>query len=326
MSNNIGLQMQYRLAVTFSVIALTMTSLSAQEKKKQVKKPSGPSIVWVTPESDAYTMPPRTTHKTFESEVAKQKVGYTIYLPPGYETDTEKRYPVIYNLHGNGGNERKGLESQAILHDGITKGWWPPMIMVRPNGGRSTFYKDSADGRFPIETMFINELIPHIDKSYRTIAARHGRCIEGFSMGGRGSTRLAVKYPDLFCSLFCQAGNVPRTSEGYDPTMPDVYPNSYLGKDKQNYIDNDVFLLIEKNKDKIKGRLRILIACGTKDMGHLVTIREFHDALLKLDIDHTYHEIESLKHERVKMMNMLKPVLFDYHVESMRLAKLADQK
>ena len=166
--------------------------------------------------------------------------------------------------------------------------------MVLPNGGVSAFYKDSHDGRFPIETMFIKEFIPFIDKTYRTVAARKGRCIEGFSMGGCGSTRLAMKYPDMFCSLFCQAGNVPRTADAFDPSQPGRHPNSYLGPDKQNYIDNDVFLLLEKNLKKIKGRLRIRIACGTKDGGHLPTVREYHEALIKHKVDHTYIELEGL--------------------------------
>src|SRR5205085_1497127 len=118
---------------------------------------------------------------------------------------------------------------------GILAGRWPPMIVVLPNGGKSTMYKDSYDGRFPIETIVIKELIPHIDQTYRTIAARKGRAIEGFSMGGRGATRLAIKHPDLFASLFCQAGNVPHTLAGYDPKKPDVFPNSYLGPDRANF-------------------------------------------------------------------------------------------
>jgi S-formylglutathione hydrolase FrmB len=206
-----------------------------------------------------------------------------------------------------------------LLGAGIKKGKWPEMIMVFPNGGHSTFYKDSYDGKFPMETIFIKEFIPFIDANFRTIAEKKGRCIEGFSMGGRGSTRLAVKYPELFCSLFCQAGNVPATAEAFDPEDKSKHPNSYLGPDKQNYIDNDVYLLTEKNINKIKdGKLRIQIACGTKDMGHLKTLRIFHDKLLELKIDHIYLEIEGLGHKKNIMRSMYKDIWFDYHVESLK--------
>lgn len=302
-------------------------SISAQEKdsKKQpkaarkAKRKTGPSITWVNQTEEP--LPTGVTHHTFESQAAKQPVGYCIYLPPGYET-TDLRYPVIYNLHGNGGNEFHSFEDVNVLHEGIVAGKWPPMIVVLPNGGRSTFYKDSFDGRFPIETMFIRELIPHIDATYRTIAARHGRCIEGFSMGGRGSTRLAMKYPELFCSLFCQAGNVPRTSENYDPTRPNEYPNNYLGPDRENYLNNDAFVLLKRNLKQIRGKLRIRIACGTRDGGHLPTVRDFHKALVEQEVDHTYIELEGLGHRRTEMIERLKPVWFDYHVESLRRAAI----
>ena len=290
----------------------------SQPKAGKPPKKSRPTgIVWVNPPTKE--LPTGLTHRTFHSEAAGKDVGCCIYLPPGYET-SEARYPVIYNLHGNGGNEVHSLEDVALLHEGIVEGRWPPMIMVLPNGGHSTMYKDSHDGRFPIETIFIRELIPYVDKNFRTIAARNGRCIEGFSMGGRGSTRLAMKYPDLFCSLFCQAGNVPRTSENFDPTMPDVFPNSYLGPDRENYLSNDAFVLLEQNLDRIKGRLRIQIACGTQDGGHIATIRDFHQALLKHEVDHTYIEMEGLGHRRTEMIERRRKIWFDYHVESIRRA------
>ncbi|MEQ8788141.1 MAG: alpha/beta hydrolase-fold protein [Pirellulaceae bacterium] len=311
------------LAVSLLLLVVTVSAQepkNAPRKPQGKQKPSGPSIVWVNEPKPDQESPTGVTHHTFFSKAAGRDVGYCVYLPPDYATSPERRYAVIYNLHGNGGNELTGMHSAEVLHEGIVGGKWPPMIMVFPNGGRSTFYKDSYDGQFPIETMFIKELIPTIDATYRTVAARHGRCIEGFSMGGRGSTRLAMKYPQLFCSLFCQAGNVPHTAENYDPSQSDVHPNSYLGPDKQNYIDNDAFLLLKKNLDQIRGKLRIQIACGTKDDGHLPTVRDFHQALVAQEVDHTYIELEDLKHNRIEMIERLRPIWFDYHVESLRRA------
>lgn len=306
---------------------LSQPAVAQQKKKKKESSDSGPSITWVNELPEGKELPPNTTHHTFPSKVAGQDFGYCLYLPPGYEENTAQRYPVIYNLHGNGGNEFHSFEDVALLHEGILSGKWPPMIVVLPNGGKSTFYKDSHDGKFPIETMFVEEFIPYIDATYRTIAARHGRCIEGFSMGGRGSTRLAMKYPELFCSLFCQAGNVPRTADNFDPDHWQEYLSGYLGPDRQAYVDNDVYLLAEKNREKIvNGQLRILIACGTKDGGHLPTVRDFHQHLVGLNIDHSYIELEGLGHQRTVMIETLAPIWFDYHVQSLRLAALAAEK
>ena len=282
-------------------------------------------IQWIhkEPRKRDLPVPDYYLHNTFFSKAAGQQVGYCIYLPPNYKADSNKRYPVIYNLHGNGGTEWDRGQECTVLHEGILAGKWPPMIMVFPNGGKTTFYKDSYDGKLPIETMFIKELIPYIDKNYRTIARQEGRAIEGFSMGGRGSTRLVMKYPNMFCSLFCQAGNVPHTAAGYAPDSPDTYPNYYLGPDKQAYIENDAFLLLAKNLKAIK-QLRILIACGTQDDTHIVTIREFHQALLEHGVDHSYWELEGLKHSRKQFIKLLSPLLYDYHVESFRRAGSLD--
>src|SRR5947208_5545063 len=136
-------------------------------------------IKWVN-EPNPGTLPVGVKHHTFFSKALNREVGYCIYLPPGYATETTRRYPVIYNLHGAGGNELHSFTDAKVLHDGIVAGRWPPMIMVLPNGGQATFYKDSADGKLPAETLIIREFIPYVDATYRTIAARGGRAIEGF--------------------------------------------------------------------------------------------------------------------------------------------------
>jgi S-formylglutathione hydrolase FrmB len=261
------------------------------------------------------------SHRTFFSQALNREVGYCIYLPPGYEAETTRRYPVIYNLHGAGGNELHSFTDVKALHDGIVAGRWAPMILALPNGGAATFYKDSADGKLPAETLIIREFIPHVDATYRTVAARAGRAIEGFSMGGRGATRLAVKYPELFCSLHNQAGNVPHLADLFDPQKPNQYPNNYLGTDRSRYLENDVYLLLKKNGAAIKAGLRIAVTCGTRDDGHLTTVRDFHAALLAGGIDHTYLEVEGLAHEHDKLVNLYRPIWFDYHAESFRRAK-----
>jgi len=305
----------------FCCLVSYASSAAEAQNKKQQKAPSVPSIVCVNePKPNQLPLPQGTQHLTFPSDLVKQNVGYCVYLPPSYNTETDRRYPVIYNLHGNGGNEFTGLEAIVVLNEGIRAGRWPEMIMVLPNGGHSTFYKNSADGRFPIESIFITEFLPFIDRTYRTIAEHHGRCIEGFSMGGRGATRLAVKYPELFCSLFCQAGNVPHLLQAYDEADPPTRKQLLLGEDRANWEKDDVYAVTQKNAGRIKAGLRIQIACGTKDGGHLPTIRDFHQHLVELNIDHTYIELEGLGHKRTQMIELLKPVWFNYHVESMRLA------
>jgi enterochelin esterase-like enzyme len=77
-----------------------------------------------------------------------------------------------------------------------------PTIYVFPNGGPMSWYNYTQKEQALGEDVFVKQLIPHIDHSYRTIAKRGGRAIEGFSQGGRGTTRIMFKYPERFCFLW----------------------------------------------------------------------------------------------------------------------------
>ncbi|MFM8469875.1 MAG: alpha/beta hydrolase [Limisphaerales bacterium] len=293
--------------------------LSAETKKSAKSNQTNTDDMWVAKPLPA-SFPTNVTHHTYRSAAMQHDVGYCIYLPPSYAKDTARRYPVIYNLHGAGGNETRALFSAEVLHAGILAGQWPELIMVFPNGGRGTMYQDSADGRFPAETTFVKELMPHIDATYRTIADRRGRCIEGFSMGGRGSTHLAMRHPQLFCSLFNQAGNVYHAAELAKTVSPSEWPVNYLGTDVAHLLANDPFANLTKNLTAIKANLRIQVACGTADDGHLPTVREYHAALTKAGVEHTYWEVEGLGHNQRKMIEGRRATWFDFHVESLRQA------
>lgn len=294
-------------------------ALAADAKKQAKSNQANTDDMWVAKPLPA-SFPNNVTHHTYRSAVMKRDVGYCLYLPPGYVKDTARRYPVLYNLHGAGGNETRTVYNAEVLHAGILASKWPEIIMVFPNGGRSTMYQDSADGRFPAETTFVKELMPHIDTAYRTIADRKGRCIEGFSMGGRGSTHLAMKHPQLFCSLFNQAGNVYHASELAKTVSPNEWPVNYLGTDPAHLLANDPFANLMKNLAAIKAGLRIQVACGTADDGHLPTVREYHAALTKAGVEHTYWEVEGLDHNQRKMIEGRRDTWFDFHIESLRKA------
>jgi enterochelin esterase-like enzyme len=299
-----------RFLVT-ALLLLTVSPLLHAQKAKKKPNPTNTDDMWVT--SPLPELPPNVTHHTFRSDSMQRDVGYCLYLPPGYAKDEKRRYPVIYHLHGAGGNETRSVYSASVLHEGILAGKLPEMIMVFPNGGRSTMYQDSGDGRFMAETMMIKELIPHIDATYRTLADRQARCIEGFSMGGRGSTHLAMRFPELFASLFNQSGNVYHVSD------VSKAPSAYLGSDPERLKANDPYLNLEKNLAYIQANLRIQVACGTADPDHLITVREYHEALTKAGMPHSYFEVEGLDHNQKKMIDGRKATWFDFHLESLRL-------
>lgn len=294
-----------------TIILFALCPLLFAQKPKAKSNQTNTDDMWVTP--PVPELPTNVTHHTFRSTSMQRDVGYCLYLPPGYAKDKERRYPVIYHLHGAGGNETRSVYSASVLHECIMAGQLPEIIMVFPNGGRSTMYQDSGDGRFMAETMMIKELIPHIDATYRTIAHRKARCIEGFSMGGRGSTNLAMKFPQMFGSLFNQSGNVYHVSDA------SKLPNDYLGNDPERLKANDAFLNLTKNLDFIKANLRIQVACGTADPDHLVSVREYHEALTQAGVPHSYFEVEGLDHNQKKMIDGRQSTWFDFHIESLKL-------
>ena len=136
-------------------------------------------------------------YKTFQSKTIHGEVSYMIYLPPDYEQRTTVRYPVIYSLHGSGGLPSGGADIAKRLDAAIRGGRVSPMIIVFVNGLRGeTMYCDSKDGKFPLETVVMKDLIPHIDATYRTVTSREGEPWR-FSMAAwRGTLRL--KYPEVF--------------------------------------------------------------------------------------------------------------------------------
>lgn len=189
----------FTLGIASPTDAQTRTVAQKKAEKKKVKKPAAP-FQWVnTPKQ----LPDGVIHATFRSPSMQCDVGFCIYLPPAYKKpeDTQQRFPVVYYLHGGRpGSELKSVKLATEMHPHIAKGSVADMIYVFINGGPVSHYnmveRDNAMGA----DVFIKELIPHIDATYRTIASREGRGIEGFSQGGRGTTRLAFRYPKLFCS------------------------------------------------------------------------------------------------------------------------------
>lgn len=139
------------------------------------------------------------THYEFESPSMDRLIGYNVFLPTGYE-DSGLSYPVLYFLHGSGGSEVSDADSIAgMLKARIEAGEIPPIIGVFPNGGDSG-YNDHPETKVMVRTMIVDELVPLIDRRFRTVASRDSRVMLGFSMGGQGAIRFALERPDLFCA------------------------------------------------------------------------------------------------------------------------------
>lgn len=195
---------------TFAMCMALVSSLPAQEAKPGKPKKVQPPFKWVNP-LPARLKLPGLRHATFTSPSMKVQVGYCIYLPPSYWKKTRQRFPVIYYLHGGRpGNETRSVRLAEPIDAAIRSGKARPMIYVFINGGAVSHYNYPQKNSLG-EDVFIKELIPHIDKTYRTVAARSGRGLEGFSQGGRGTTRIMFRHPQLFAS--CAPGGAGHATE-----------------------------------------------------------------------------------------------------------------
>ena len=132
------------------------------------------------------------------SYVIGRSLPYRVYLPPDYFT-TERRYPVLYMLHGAGGNYTEWSDSflpertdELILTHQIQ-----PMIVVMPEGGERSYFSNHTGGPRWADYLAY-EVVPSIDATYRTIPAAPSRAIGGLSAGGLGALQLALNHPDLF--------------------------------------------------------------------------------------------------------------------------------
>jgi len=123
---------------------------------------------------------------------------YRVYLPPCYER-TDRRYPTLYLLHGSNGDdthwERLGLFD--AMNDGLLAGRFAPAIIILPDGDRN-LYMNTSGGPGTYEPQIVDELVPLIDRTYRTDAQRKTRAIGGISRGGVWSLEIGFLHPDLF--------------------------------------------------------------------------------------------------------------------------------
>ncbi|MGO8698038.1 MAG: alpha/beta hydrolase [Limisphaerales bacterium] len=276
------------------LLGLLTAALNAAEEK--------PFMSFFNPPSQPL---PLEEHRGYQSASMRTQVGYNIYLPPGYgDADNTNRYPVIYWLHGRGCSESNDQFPATTVDGAIRSHKIPPLIFVYASGGAMSFHSDSFDGQWMAETTVIQELIPHIDATYRTIANRDGRAIQGMSMGGFGALKLAFKYPDLFSSVVAFAGGYRSAQEiQSDQVGREILKRVFEG-DPQRFIANHPATIAKANADAVRNRVAIRMLVGLDD-SLLENNRAMHATLTELNLPHEYWEIPGVKHDLPRLSTWL---------------------
>lgn len=264
---------------------LSSMTLSAQEKKKEFK--------WVN-NSRNLTKYTGVEHHTFKSDSMGIDVGYCIYLPPQYKTDKTAKFPVVYYLHGGRpGSEAKSVHLSEFVHKATLAQEIKPMIYVFVNGGPVSHYNYPEKKNALGEDVFIKELIPHIDATYRTLAERKKRGLEGFSQGGRGTARIMFKHSDLFYSASPGGGGFAtekRISEsGGKESESLIFAKGYNAYD-----------LARKYKKTSNKKLRILFHVGTKGFNYTNNL-EYMKFMDTLEIPYEKEIVEGVPHSALRI-------------------------
>ena len=202
-----ALQSAAGFSIVFALVALAGEPLRSQAPAQAAQAAPAAAPVVLKGKLERVKVRGASLEGNLMGESAEPEVS--IYLPPGYATDRNRRFPVVYVLHGYTGTDLgyfgpSGRQLHVIAERVYASGAAKEMILVMPNcmnayGG--CMYSNSVTAG-DWEGYVANDLVGYMDKNYRTLASRESRGLAGHSMGGYGAMRLAMKRPDVFSSIY----------------------------------------------------------------------------------------------------------------------------
>ncbi len=268
-----------------------------------------------------------TTDLSIDSKILGRKVNYSITLPKSYVSDKERRYPVVYMLHGYGddnnswnGNWLHGNDKIfALENNGLSD-----MIYVFPQGF-TTYYCNFHTGAFNYMDMFIQELIPYIDATYRTIPDREHRSITGYSMGGFGAMVLAEKHPETFlCSAPLSMSfrtddqYMSESQQGWDKQWGEIFGGKGQAGEARitpYYMEHcPYYQFVPANKETLE-KVHWFFTCGDDEEQLLIANDTLHVQLRDFGFKHEFR-VDDGAHTSKYWLNALGEVLpmFDYYM------------
>jgi S-formylglutathione hydrolase FrmB len=282
----------------FFLLALALNfSLAAPAQKTKVKpqKKETPGLA-VAESAEAIL----ETGK-LNSKLMARQMPYNVYLPDAYKWSTSSavRYPVIYLLHGLGGHfdnwaAKTDLKRYAVRTNAI-------IVMAEGENGWYTDNASAPNDRY--ESYIAEELIPEIDKKYRTQADRAHRFIAGLSMGGYGSIKFGLKRPELFALVGSFSGALgaadwTEREIGTKGAIAESILKVYGAAGSQTRKENDVFQMIRDLTDeKVKTLPYFYLGCGTEDF-LIQNNLDFVKLLREKKVPHEFRELPG-KHDWV---------------------------
>lgn len=218
--------------------------------------------------------PSKVVTDSIYSKVLETHRAYTIYLPKSYDTETTRKYPILYLLHGMGGTNTSWFEGRCakdVMDRLVASGETCEMIIVTPNAG-GDFAQGAWNGCYNMpgwyyEDFFYQEFLPYIESTYRVTGNKQNRALAGLSVGANGATGYAQRYSDMYCAVYAISSGM---------TLPDMPAPPGLtadGKEKMAQLIRSVqqhncITYVAEANDIQKRQLRTIkwfIDCGDDD-------------------------------------------------------------
>ncbi len=232
----------------------------------------------------------KTESHTLHSKVLGADREYTVYLPKSYEAETDRKYPVLYLLHGMTDTDKAWFwrgHVHEVMDQLVASGEAVEMIIVSPNAGGSfeeghwNGYFDMPDWKY--DTFFCTEFLPHIESKFRIIGDKAHRAVSGLSMGGGGATGYGQIHTELFSSVYAISALMSIPQHGAAQPRE---PGDKLAILTQSVIDNSCVKYVEEADEQRKEQLRTVkwfVDCGDDDF-LLDRNIEFFQAMRKANV------------------------------------------
>ncbi len=270
------------------IAALVIASIAASTAA-QIRPAATPSRTETAISSEGTG---RVRTAELNSKLMGRKMPYRVVLPTDYDKKEEngRRYPVIYLLHGLTGHfDNWTTKARLADHSAGLR-----VIIVTPEGENGWYTDNLSKANENFDSYIIKELIPEIDRRFRTLPRRDQRAIAGLSMGGYGALKFGLKYPDLFvlAGSFSGALGVATITERKFPGAVGKTVDAIFGPEGSEIRKaNDPFDIIRRaTPEKIKTFPFLYIDCGTEDY-LFSNNRDFVQLLLEKNVPHEYRQL-----------------------------------
>lgn len=225
-----------------------------------------------------------------QSNLMNRQMPYRIIYPRGYTEAKQKRYPTIYLLHGLSGNYKNWTEKTNLLKHSLEYDF----LIVSVEGENGWYSDGSLKPNSFYESYIIQELIPEVDRKFRTISDRNHRIIAGLSMGGYGAVKFGLKYPEKFSIVGSFSGALAATSIEESQTLEWIAKSlreAFGEPESPARKSNDIFRIVqEMPEEKISSLPFIYLDCGTEDF-LFKSNQDFMRLLTEKKIKHEYRQL-----------------------------------